>query len=463
MAGFVLPSLSPEAEDGGFSFPGLSASDVGFCLPGDPAADNGFSLPAPGSESESSSTCPNAESTSTRQRSPNVLASSSNTGFLLPTDNAYESNTGSVKIELTVEVLAVLQRVFTNVRNLPAQAKKLLAASFTTSLGRRANVFRAACAGLLGVTEHHFRKMYMRVDAHFNQKVSTPSGVLEAGGADPREDAGGDRTGGERVDPEKLERVALENLVRTALASSVEGMSGAHFKRCLLRIQLAGGILGDKLNTIDFLKDVEYLGSVCVRSALGAELRECLPGLGIPSKFALIADGVNMSGGLFSTSETLLIIGIRFVCAKSGKIVTRLAACPSQGLCKDGDSTSALIKDALTESPLDIRSQRLRASLVAVGGDGQLTAGGPQAKHSSTKAAEILWKSVHPASTLVAAYWDSFHRGETAMRWSSRHPMAMEIFDVYKGMNAMFAVPPNTHPPPQGQFQRHLRSLRRMW
>ena len=26
------------------------------------------------------------------------------------------------------------------------------------------------------------------------------------------------------------------------------------------------------------------------------------------------------------------------------------------------------------------------------------------------------------------------------MRWSCRHPMAMEIFDVYKGMNAMFGV-----------------------
>ena len=207
MAGFLLPSPSPVAEDGGFSFPDLSASDVGFCLPGDPAADNGCSLPALGSESESSSTCADAERTYlTRQKPPNVLASSSNTGFLLPTANTYESKTGSVNIELTVEVFAVLQRIFTNVRNLPAQAKKLVAASFTTSLGRRARVFRAACAGILGVTEHQFRKMYMRVDAHFNQKVSAPSEDLEAGGVDPTE---------------KLERVALENLVRTALASSV--------------------------------------------------------------------------------------------------------------------------------------------------------------------------------------------------------------------------------------------------
>ena len=94
-----------------------------------------------------------------------------------------------------------------------------------------------------------------------------------------------------------------------------------------------------------------------------------------------------------------------------------------------------LIKAALKESLLEIGMQRMRAGLVAVGGDGQLTAGGPHAKHNSTQAAELLWQSVHPASMLVAAYWDSYHRGETAMRWSFKHPMAMEILDVYKGMN----------------------------
>ena len=215
-------------------------------------------------------------------------------------------------------------------------------------------------------------------------------------------------------------------------------------------------ILGDKLNTIDFLKDVEYLGCVCVRSALGAELREHLPGLGIPSKFALVADGVNMAGGLFSVSETLVPIGIRFVCPKSGKIVTRLAACPSQGLRKNGDDTCALLKAAMEEGPLDIGSRQLREGLVAVGGDGQMTAGGPQARHSSTRACEILWKSVHPESELEACYWDVYHRGETAMRWSSRHPMALEIFDVYKTINAMFAAPPNTH-------YHHRRSNLRWW
>ncbi len=120
----------------------------------------------------------------------------------------------------------------------------------------------------------------------------------------------------------------------------------------------------------------------------------------------------------FATTETMFIIGVRFVSAQSGQVISRLVACPSQGLSKDGHSTSCLIKDALKERPLGITSRRLRAGLVAVGGDGQLAAGGPQAKHSSTKAAEILWKSVHPASMLLASYWDSYHRGETAMRWS---------------------------------------------
>ena len=126
---------------------------------------------------------------------------------------------------------------------------------------------------------------------------------MEAGRVDIRQDAGADRMGGRRVrecrDPEELEQVAFRNLVRMALAACVEGVSGLQFQRSIARLRLADGVVGDKFHTRDFLKDVEYLGSVCVRSALAAQLREFLPALGIPSKFALVADAANMRGVFF--------------------------------------------------------------------------------------------------------------------------------------------------------------------
>ena len=85
-------------------------------------------------------------------------------------------------------------------------------------------------------------------------EAQTPGGDLEVGGVDPI-------VAGPRVrvcrDPVQLERFAFENLVRTALACCVEGMSGYHFQRAVSRIQLAGGVVGDRFHTRDFLKGVE--------------------------------------------------------------------------------------------------------------------------------------------------------------------------------------------------------------
>ena len=77
--------------------------------------------------------------------------------------------------------------------------------------------------------------MHMRIYAHFKQKALIPDEDLEAGGVDPRQDAGADRMGGRRVregcDPEELEQFAFHNLVRMALAARVEGVSGRHFQQ----------------------------------------------------------------------------------------------------------------------------------------------------------------------------------------------------------------------------------------
>ena len=95
----------------------------------------------------------------------------------------------------------------------------------------------------------------------------TPAKDLERGGTDPKQA----KTA--CVDVEKLEQRALETLVRTALASCIEGTSGRYFQRSLARIQLAGGVVGDKFNTRDFLKGEGGQDEVRARSQVEVRAR----------------------------------------------------------------------------------------------------------------------------------------------------------------------------------------------
>ena len=165
-----------------------------------------------------------------------------------------------------------------------------------------------------------------------------------------------------------------------------------------------------------------------------------LLGLQIRSLFGRVFDGVNPPGGLFSTTETLFLIGMRFANPTSGRIISTLIAAPSCGFHKSGTRMSLLVKDSIGQPPTNIDRKRLRQGLIAVGGDGQVVKGGPEAKHESTSACELLWESVHPNSAMVAAYWDIYHGGEACERRSLAHECAIEVLDIYKAMNALFGV-----------------------
>ena len=62
------------------------------------------------------------------------------------------------------------------------------------------------------------------------------------------------------------------------------------------------------------------------------------------SLFGFIFDGVNPVEGLFSTRDTLLLIGIRFVDPTTGKLSSRLLAASPCGLRKSGHDLSFLVK-----------------------------------------------------------------------------------------------------------------------
>ena len=103
---------------------------------------------------------------------------------------------------------------------------------------------------------------------------------------------------------------------------------------------------------------------------------------------------------------------------------------------------AALLLRTLEQHPGSFSIPALRARLAGVCGDGALTLGGPDHRHSSTKAAELLWKRVHTdtqGDTPESATWDAFHRIDLACwRAVRRVPMAALIFDVSKQLDALF-------------------------
>jgi hypothetical protein len=144
---------------------------------------------------------------------------------------------------------------------------------------------------------------------------------------------------------------------------------------------------------------------------------------------------------LYAAHETLLLIGISFAHFASGELLYRLAACPSAGVRGDGAHIRDLIKESLRESPLRIGGQRLSTGLAATGGDGAVAAGGLAARHSSTRAADLLWQDAHPGVPLQQTYWDMFHRiGVADVRALRKSAMAQEVVDIHQAMSALFGV-----------------------
>jgi hypothetical protein len=89
------------------------------------------------------------------------------------------------------------------------------------------------------------------------------------------------------------------------------------------------------------------------------------------------------------------------------------------------------------EAVLNLDALRCRL-LSLVGGDGAVIGGGPSARHSSSKAGEKLYATVHPDSAAMVE-WDQFHRLNSA--WGnavSQSSTAQELLAVAKAMSQHF-------------------------
>ena len=80
----------------------------------------------------------------------------------------------------------------------------------------------------------------------------------------------------------------------------------------------------------------------------------------------------------------------------------------------------------------------------SVCGDGALTIGGPDHRHSSPQAAEFLWRSVHAelqGKVPDMTTWDAFHRADVAAwRAFKKVPLAMAVFDTARQLDHLFGV-----------------------
>ena len=162
----------------------------------------------------------------------------------------------------------------------------------------------------------------------------------------------------------------LELLSREALAAAFEGHSDLAYKRSISRYRIAHVPVGDKYHSREFVKLVEELAMQLVRSCTADMLRTPMQGLGIPTDFALIWDGVSIGSRNFARNETLLMLASRGAHPTTGRPYTRLLAAPAMGLSHSGPDKTHLILKALTQLPRGGFTKRdLRASFV-IGGEG---------------------------------------------------------------------------------------------
>ena len=133
----------------------------------------------------------------------------------------------------------------------------------------------------------------------------------------------------------------------------------------------------------------------------------------------------------YSRNETLVPIACFASHPRTAELYIRLQAAPSQGASHQGVHTKEVVLGALVTDTWEGTSRRrLQASLVVVGGDGALVRGGEDARHASTRAAELIYRDLFPTAVADLTWWDLFHRVETAAgRAVARVPLATEIFD----------------------------------
>ena len=197
----------------------------------------------------------------------------------------------------------------------------------------------------------------------------------------------------------------LRHHVRLALATAYEGRSHWAYERDATRMALAHASLnsGSWWRSFNFCKMAASLGVLVVQQLDAHDFNEVLPGLGIPSDAAAVADPVTIGMSVLARHDTVLVMCLALVSARTGSVYNpMLSGDPMPVGAHGGEAMVQMWLDAFANHPASWGLSVLRARLAAVGGDGGVCEGGVDSRHMSSAAAEKLWLILFPES--AAAY-----------------------------------------------------------
>ena len=100
----------------------------------------------------------------------------------------------------------------------------------------------------------------------------------------------------------------MKNIIRTAIAAAVEGQSFSAYERMLHRMRLASAHVGQRYQDRRFAARILQLAGLVLNQLDAHDWQSRLPGLGIPSDVAVLADPVSMGMQIRSKQDTLNVM-----------------------------------------------------------------------------------------------------------------------------------------------------------
>ena len=177
-------------------------------------------------------------------------------------------------------------------------------------------------------------------------------------------------------------------LTRAVLATRAARGSSSDYVTAVARLWHEGGPVGHKYHTRHHADDVTYLAARCVEAMVADDSRATLAGLGIPSSFALLMDGIPLGGsGAFGRHGNVDVICLNSVSPTTHRLHSWFAGWFVARAGHSGTAISGGLLDQLRRAPLGLGLPELRARLTLVGGDGALVRGGPERKKQGAGAA----------------------------------------------------------------------------
>ena len=234
----------------------------------------------------------------------------------------------------------------------------------------------------------------------------------------------------------------LRVLIREALHCSSHGLADDYYVQSVARLQLCGLDVGDKYVSKKFVRMVEFLSAKQLEYLQADVLARRLPGLAVVSPLSIAFDGISIGDSLFSRAESFQVIVVSSLNVTTGRLFPQLLASPSSGLFHDGASQAQLVMQSLCEHQAKLTKESLRGRMLAViGGDGAICRGGPDMRHASTAAGNLLSQQVYPdlEANQHHVEWEKYHRSEAALRQAiSSSEYAKELFALAKGISQKF-------------------------